>query len=221
MKFYRDSNENPSRDYSGFGILLSNLLVIGYALHQGWTLGDMMGIYWMQSVLIGFFHFFRILLLRSFSTEGFTSNGERVPETPGGKRSTALFFAVHYGFFHVIYLVFLLGFGSGESPPGDGTGEEEGTGSFWFILSVLGFFLGHAVSFFENVRADLRGRPNLGTMMFLPYARILPMHLTIIFGNQVDSKTFSMILFTGLKTAADYLMHIVEHRVLQKRARDV
>jgi hypothetical protein len=26
-----------------------------------------------------------------------------------------------------------------------------------------------------------------------------------------------MLLFTGLKTAADYLMHIVEHRVLQKK----
>lgn len=221
VKFYRDSTENPSRDYSGFGILFSNLLVIGYALHQGWTLGEMMGIYWAQSVLIGFFHFFRILLLKSFSTDGFTSNGEPVPETAKGKRMTAIFFAVHFGFFHIVYLVFLLGFGhEAEGPATGSSAEVGGSGSFWFLISVLGFFLGHAFSFYENVKADLKNRPNLGTMMFLPYARIIPMHLTIIFGNQVDSKSFSMILFTGLKTAADYLMHIVEHRVLQKKAKD-
>lgn len=208
MKFCKDTPETNSKDYSGIGILLSNVLVIAYALVDGWDLPLMMVIYWAQSVIIGIFHFFRILLLRSFSTDGFTSNGQRVPETAEGKRSTALFFAVHYGLFHLVYAVFLF------LPHA----KEVGEGLFWILVSVAGFLAGHAYSFYQNVRADLAGRPNLGTMMFLPYARILPMHLTILFGSQVQPGTGSLLLFSGLKTVADYVMHIVEHRVLQKPA---
>jgi hypothetical protein len=218
VKFYSQSEDSSSKDYSGIGILISNALVIVYAMVENLDPGPMMVIYWAQSVIIGFFHFFRILLLKSFSTEGFTSNGTRVPETSKGKWSTALFFAVHYGFFHLIYFIFIVGFGSwgleDEVTPEVATGRD-GVEP-WFLLSVLGFVFGHAYSFYRNVRADLKRRPNLGIMMFLPYARIIPMHLTIIFGNEVASGRQTVFLFSVLKTGADYLMHIVEHRILQK-----
>lgn len=206
MRFYRDSEAPASKDYSGIGILLSNVVAIVFAMIDDWGLGPLMIIYWAQSVIIGFFHFFRILLLRTFCTEGFTSNGQRVPESPAGKWSTALFFAVHYGFFHLVYIIFIVGFATGS-----------GGGGSWFFLSVLGFLVGHGYSFYQNVKSDLEHRPNLGTMMFLPYARILPMHLTILFGNMVGSHSISVLLFSVLKTGADYLMHIVEHRVLRKK----
>ncbi len=216
MRLYKETVETPSKDYSGIGILLSNVLAIVYALIAGWDLGAMMGVYWVQSVIIGFFHFFRILLLKSFSTEGFTSNGQRVPETSAGKRSTAFFFAVHYGFFHFGYAIFLIVLAvEGEGNPVAGLGA----GFVWFLLSVLGFLFGHGYSFYQNVKADLTGRPNLGTMMFLPYARVIPMHLMILLGSQMGSGLASLLLFSGLKTGADYLMHIVEHRFLQKKAK--
>lgn len=218
MKLYNDSEGSKSKDYSGIGIIITNVLVILYAVIDHWDLGSMMLIYWVQSVIIGFFHFFRILLLRSFCTEGFTSNGQRVPETAKGKWSTALFFAVHYGFFHLIYLFFLFGIssqGAGDATADDVELTEEG-GIPWGLLSVIGFFLGHGYSFYQNVKADLKRRPSLGTMMFLPYARVIPMHLTIIFGNMIASNTATVLLFSSLKTGADYLMHIVEHRILQK-----
>jgi hypothetical protein len=218
VKLYNDSEGSKSKDYSGIGIIITNVLVIIYAVIDDWDLGSMMLIYWVQSVTIGFFHFFRILLLRSFCTEGFTSNGQRVPETAKGKWSTALFFAVHYGFFHLIYLFFLFGIdsqGAGDEIADDVALTEEG-GIPWGLLSVIGFFLGHGYSFYQNVKADLKRRPSLGTMMFLPYARIIPMHLTIIFGNMIASSTVTVLLFSTLKTGADYLMHIVEHRILQK-----
>lgn len=226
MKLYKDAVETNSKDYSGAGILVSNVLVIVFAVIEGWSLGSMMVIYWVQSVVIGIFHVFRMLLLRSFCTEGFTSNGTRVPENAKGKRSTAIFFAFHYGFFHLIYGFFLIA--------GTATGADDAAaattpaaepsplagwfdGPFWFVISVLGFVAGHAYSFYQNVRADLERRPNLGVMMFMPYARILPMHLTLILGSLAGAGFGSMLLFSGLKTGADYLMHIVEHRVLQKK----
>ncbi len=220
VQFYNQSGETTSKDYSGIGILVSNVLAVVFALIDGWGLGNLMLIYWWQSVLIGFFHFFRIILLKSFCTEGFTSNGTRVPETNKGKFSTAVFFAVHYGFFHLVYVVFLIGFASadgGEAEPGVDPTDGESSRLLWFVLSMLGFIFGHAYSFYQNVRADLQNRPNLGTMMFLPYARIIPMHLTIILGSMSGSGMGSLLLFSGLKTGADYVMHIVEHRVLRRK----
>jgi hypothetical protein len=40
------------------------------------------------------------------------------------------------------------------------------------------------------------------------------MHLTILSGGMVGAGLGSMLLFSGLKTLADYLRQIVEHRVL-------
>jgi len=52
--------------------------------------------------------------------------------------------------------------------------------------------------------------------MFFPYIRIVPMHLTIIFaGNAIEQGstiTGLMVLFLLLKTAADAIMHWIEHR---------
>ncbi len=223
MKLYKETPAPPSKDYSGIGILVSNLLVIVFAVLEGWSLSSMMLIYWVQSVIIGIFNFFRMLLLRSFCTEGFTSNGTRVPENAKGKRSTAIFFAIHYGLFHLGYGMFLIAGpteGSGEGKPS--APEAIGwagwfDGPVWFVISILGFVAGHGYSFYQNVKADLERRPNLGLMMFLPYARILPMHLTILLGGMAGANFGSMLLFTGLKTVADYLMHIVEHHLLQKK----
>lgn len=223
VKLYKETPATSSKDYSGIGILVSNLLAIALAVIEGWSLGSMMVIYWVQSVVIGIFHVFRMLLLRSFCTEGFTSNGTRVPENAKGKISTAIFFAIHYGFFHLIYGIFLIvgaasGIGEGETPapePAQPAGWFDGP--VWFVISILGFVAGHGYSFYQNVKADLESRPNLGVMMFMPYARILPMHLTILLGGMVGATFGSMLIFSGLKTAADYLMHIVEHRVLQKK----
>jgi hypothetical protein len=49
--------------------------------------------------------------------------------------------------------------------------------------------------------------------MFYPYARIIPMHLTISFGSLSGD---ALPLFLVLKTFADATMHIVEHNVLRK-----
>jgi len=223
VKLYKESVEISSRDYSGVGILVSNLLVIVFAVLEGWSLSSMMVIYWVQSVIIGIFNFLRMLLLRSFCTDGFTSNGQRVPENAKGKRSTAIFFAIHYGLFHLVYGMFLIvgpteGSGEGESAAPEATGWAGWfDGPIWFVISILGFVVGHGYSFYQNVKADLERRPNLGVMMFLPYARVLPMHLTILLGALAGANFGSLLLFTGLKTVADYVMHIVEHRVLQKK----
>jgi len=58
-------------------------------------------------------------------------------------------------------------------------------------------------------------KQNIGTIMFYPYARILPMHLLIVGGFFLadgGAQTAAVVLFLILKTGADTVMHYIEHR---------
>ncbi len=169
---------------------------------KGWTLIDLMLVYWLQSVIIGVSYFARILALDKFSTENFTINDRAVAPTCGTKIQTACFFAVHYGLFHVVYLIFILS---------ETSLAAIADPQLW--ICALAFAGNHVYSYRYNRDADGRGTPNIGTLMFTPYLRILPMHLTIVFGL-MSSSLFGLAFFGTLKTAADVAMHAVEHRVL-------
>lgn len=214
-------------DRATLGIVASNLLTLVIAWWQDWPLALMLWPYWCQSVVIGWFARKRILTLGNFSTEGFRINDRAVEPTPQTQRSTANFFALHYGFFHLVYFIFLLAMSamSGE-PAAAGGGTHVVQPSFERIhasdvLLVLGlslsFWYSHRASHREHVEADLRRVPNIGTLMFMPYLRVIPMHLTIILGMALGDD-WGRLLFGGLKTAADVLMHKIEHRWLQGSA---
>jgi uncharacterized protein DUF6498 len=193
-------------DISTWILLASNIWVLILYLKDGSDLGTILIIYWIQSVIIGFFNFFRILGLKEFSTEGFLVNGRAVKPTRKTKIQVAWFFAFHYGFFHLIYAIFLI---SVFIAP-----ENARTISLSLILgSAAIFFANHLFSFFYNRNRDT-GEENIGQIMFLPYARILPMHLMIIFGVFLKG-TIGLIIFISMKTIADLTMHIFEHKKLK------
>ena len=190
------------RDRSVAVLLGSNLFTIVLALVQQWNVGELMWIYWGQSVVIGYFNFRRILDLREFSTEGFRINKRAVEPTRKTQRETAVFFAVHYGFFHFGYLVFLL------------AETDIGSGLPWvgIAVCVLAFYLNHLFSYRYNRERERERIPNIGSIMFFPYLRIIPMHLMIVAGSRfMGSSTLALLIFLLLKTAADVAMHVVEH----------
>jgi hypothetical protein len=197
-------------DNSVWSLLAANLFAIVVTLATHMTLRELLLVYWVQNVVIGASFFIRILSLENFSTEGFTINERPVEETPASKRKVALFFAVHFGLFHFVYLMFLAAGGTR-----DGAAPDFGL-DFW--VCVLAFVVNHVYSLRENVRNDRRGRPNLGTLMFLPYARVVPMHLAIILGGAPFMAGTTLLLFMALKVGADVTMHTVEHHTLQKAA---
>lgn len=144
------------------------------------------------------------LCLERFDASGIRMNGRPVAETAGAKRHVVLFFAVHYGIFHLVYLGFV------AFDAGDELGAPGG-----YLLCTLVFIANHGYSLVHNIRRDAQGRPSIGALMFLPYARILPMHLTILFGGVLFSGTLAFVLFGALKTAADLIMHSLEHHLFQ------
>ncbi|BAO43139.1 DUF6498-containing protein [Thiolapillus brandeum] len=195
-------------DNSLWGLLLANLVTIVLAVLQGWDLLLVMWVYWCQSVIIGIFNFWRMLTLKKFTTKGLKMNGSPVAATDSTRRQVSFFFLFHYGFFHLVYLIFLLaGSTEGERPDFFSPGP---------LLMVLLFFINHAWSFFSNRKREAEAVPNIGTLMFLPYARIIPMHLTLVLGGVLISGRFWLVLFLALKTGADLIAHVAEHARLRR-----
>ena len=192
--------KNYLLDSSSVSLLTSNIIVIILAIVQKWEISTVLWVYWMQSIIIGFFQFLRILFLKKFSTENFIINNKPVLPTPNTKIFTAFFFMFHYGFFHFLYAIFLFNFFRSSQ-------------SFNFAYLFLGgfiFFLNHAFSFYQNRTIDQQKTQNIGILMFSPYARIIPMHLIIILGAIFAQ--FALIPFLILKTLTDLIMHIIKHK---------
>lgn len=190
-------------DRSLFFLFLANLITIVQAVWQEWNLTSVMWIYLGQSLSIGFYNWLRLRCLKRFSTGGILVNGKPVGPNAKTQRWFSSFFALHFGFFHLVYIFFLL-----MSPSQPKWPEIR-----WIIVFAVIFFINHGFSFRTHVKADLKVRRNIGALMLFPYARIVPMHITLVVGaNMWKESYFSLVLFLSLKTLADLIMHSIEHR---------
>lgn len=189
------------RDFSVIALLVSNVIVIIMAIVAKWQTDAFLWAYWFQSIIIGFFHFLRILYLQNFSTENFTVNNQPQSPTAAIKTFTAFFFAFHFGLFHFVYAMLLGAFFT--------TDFRFVTASFG--LSAFIFFINHLFSFLYNRKNDEKNKPNLGKLLFAPYSRILPIHLTILIGALFNQR-FILILFLLIKTGVDIVLHTFKHR---------
>ncbi|RDV01105.1 DUF6498-containing protein [Undibacter mobilis] len=184
---------------SSWALLGVNLGVIGLAVTQDWSLATVLASYWLQSIIIGLFQAQKMADLTVFSTEGVKMNDVPVQPTVATKRGMVAFFLVHYGFFHLVYAMFIVQYGA--IAWGD------------VALSGLAFFANHLFSYLDNRGRVRKVPPNIGTMMAFPYIRILPMHAFIIGGALLAATGgWAIALFMALKTIADEAMHIIEHR---------
>lgn len=218
------------QDPSSWTLILTNLITLILAIIQKWNIGDLLWIYLIQSIIIGFFNVVKILSLKNFSATGYIIGDKEAKPTKKTKTFSALFFAFHYGLFHLIYALFLRDFLTLEFD------------KFLILKMSTLFFVNHLFSFFYNLKNDQK--INIGKLMFLPYYRIIPMHLTIIgagvlfipasvliglflvvthlfFGTIDPTALLSIIgsmagitltiIFLVLKTLADVSAHIFEH----------
>lgn len=197
---------------STWSLIFSNLSVIFFALIDNLAASDVLWIYWGQSVIIGVFNFLNIISLKEFSTEGFKQGGKQALPTKGVKISTAVFFLFHYGFFHFVYAMFIGGFDSMNYV------NSSNSGSNFVLYSSVIFFVSYLIEFISSRFKPSDELPNIGKMMFAPYIRIIPMHLTIILGGFVtafgdifstDPNLFIIILFAAIKTSVDLVTHSI------------
>jgi len=197
------ADEGRQMGASIVGLVAGNVLLAASVFLGDLGLAEVVWAFWAHSVVIGGYHYVRMMKLQDFSTEGMTFNDRPVPETPAGRRNSANFFLMHYGIFHAAYLGFLFEWGA----PGPETWP-------WLTGGGLGFLAGEHAAYRRHVRTDATWRPNLGTMMMQPYLRIVPMHLTILGG-----RVASALIFLPLKLAADVGSYLVDEHMDAERAR--
>lgn len=199
--------QGVSDDRSASLLIFSNLIIIVLAVVQRWQLIELLWVYWLQNIIIGFFNWRRMMNLKEFSTENLKSDGRQPPPTRKTKRSMVHFFLLHYGFFHAAYLFFLIQF----------IGDIPNQAMLHGTIGLTIFFFNHSFSYRYNRELDDASLPCIGNIMFLPYFRIIPMHLVIWFAATMGIRSlWSLVFFLLLKTTADVLMHLIEHAINRK-----
>ena len=194
------------RDPTVLLLIFSNLLIIFLAVQQSWAVLDLLWIYWAQSLIIGFFSFLKLLTFKGYLDTSVSISPALNQFVT--KLFLAVFFAFHYGFFHVVYAIFLSIFSAFSF---------SFLMSFNFVLAVGVFFINHLFSFLYYYFKPKKDQ-DISKMVFAPYFRIIPMHLTIIAGGfllMFNAFILLLVFFMLLKTIADVAMHVFEHADLQ------
>ena len=185
---------------STLALILANLVPLAGVLLLGWDLGAIMILYWAESAVVGVVNLLKMAMI--------------------GKWTVLLlgpFFLGHYGGFmagHLlfIYALFVQGIDGGEDLP-----VSEVMRDFLGLWpALLATVVSHGLSFRLNFigRREYVGR-RLRDQMHDPYARIIAMHVTIIFGGFValllGTPLPALALLVVLKTGADARAHLREH----------
>jgi len=201
-------------------LLFANLVTIVLTIVQHWDLATVMFIYWAQSIIIGIF---TVVSLLGADTAALAENMGKSMREQGGSGTVSTrfvraytcllagFFALHYGLFHWGYYAFIVEsgiFGSVNfSDP-----------NIWFSCGL--FFANHLYSHITYRHEGPKGAGYVNEQFFRPYQRIIPMHLTIIFGSMVvfalqvfgiDATMPVLVLFLLLKTRSDIFAHLSKH----------
>jgi hypothetical protein len=207
-----------SRQFALVTLLAANAVAIAFFLAGDNSVIQVLWIYWLQSVIIGLVNVVRIarlplgdLQIQGMSNEASNRFGIAI------KGFLATFFTLHYGGFHFGYMLFLIVLGTETTfTVGSSVSQmnlnESGVAVGAVLLSGLVFAVHHTLTYVREQQEMHHGQhaqANAFTALFRPYARIIPMHLTIILGPLLALKfgTDGMfVLFMILKTAIDVML---------------
>ncbi len=181
-------------DWSLWVLIIFNLYLLDYYQQHPTETGTLIFLYWAQSVLIGVVNFFEILTAKT-KPGTFTINDKPVGGDGKGTGCVALFFLVHYGIFHFVYLIFIVV-------------KMFRSINFHFVLIGVGILAASMVLDFIMRKVNQHEKEmSIGTIFFLPYTRIVPMHFMILLPEFIHINNFTVFII--LKIVMDLLMHFV------------
>lgn len=186
-------------------LIVMNLIPLIGVFYFGWDAGTIVFLYWLENVIIGLLNIPKIISCRG-------GPGRR-HESIGGLAYLSVFFAFHYGLFCFGHYVFLQSTYRDLPKFGEILPALLSPVLFW---SLLGLTLSHVVSMSVNFygRGEFKFR-SANAQMFIPYSRIVLLHIVIIFSGFVaiasGQGTATLILLVLLKIAFDLAAHIIEH----------
>jgi Family of unknown function (DUF6498) len=192
-------------------LVAANLLPLYGVLAWGWEVFPLLALFWMENVMVGVLNVARMLCVDPVDAPLWLAKLFVVP-----------FFCVHYGMFTFVHGLFVF-----SSMLGGQGYEASGSGllgpalraahdfNLWLPLGALA--ASHLFSFFWNYlyRGEFR-RAALSLLMMKPYARVMVLHVTILFGGlaamKLGSPVWALCLLVGVKMAIDVHAHRKEHK---------
>lgn len=207
----------PSRVSTSLVTLAAaNAIPLVGVLFFGWDLAQILILFWAETVVIGFFTFWKILLSKKIDDReaaAYAALKKPLPVKPQAivKVFFLLFFPVHFGFFMLGHAFFLTSLFGSISPQ---TFTALSFGGIGF--SLLSLFVSHLISFFTNYigkKEYLQYSPQ--ALMVQPYKRVMIMHITVLLGGLVvsflGSPVYAIAFLVLIKTVFDISSHTKEH----------
>ena len=193
---------------------LANALPIAGVLLLGWKVFPLVLLYWLENVVVGGFNVGKLLLAQ--------------PQEPAysvGKLFLIPFFVFHFGMFTLVHGVFVFAlFGAKSLPRFDSLAElPEAIRAYHLGWGVLALVVSHGLSFYWNYfeNGEYR-RASLPILMMQPYARLVVLHLAVLFGGWIvltlGSPLLALLVLVALKTAADVRAHQAERHTFMEAA---
>lgn len=198
----KESQEEPLSLTSGSSValILANVVPIIGVLFFGWSVGDVMLLYWSESAVIGIYNIAKMWVIGRWLT-----------------LFLGPFFFGHFGGFMVGHLLFIYGFIIKGGKASGGIPLSEVFSEFVALApAVIALFISHGVSFVVNFlgRKEYEGRV-ITKQMGEPYRRIFVMHITLLFGGfltmQFANPLPALVLMIVLKVGVDLRAHLSEH----------
>jgi|GEM_PF-218785 len=193
--------ENPGLQATSTRVLvLANLIPLLGVLLDGWSVGDIMLLFWAESAIIGFFNLLKMWVIGRWSIV-----------------FLGPFFLGHFGGFMVGHLLFIYALFLTGPDSTDPSVSQVFTDFVVLWPALLGLTVSHAISFRMNFlgRQEYQNR-TVNDQMSAPYKRIIIMHMTIIFGGFLtmafETPLLALVLLIVLKILVDVKAHVSEHR---------
>jgi hypothetical protein len=217
------------RHKSAIVLIVANMIPLFGLFFAGWNAFDMVFLYWLENVIIGFFNVCKMLTYGLIATPDFKT-GE-----PGKRALTATerlqvllamvllsaFFCFHYGIFTFVHGVFVVSFMQFGQVVGGGAPQsgfdivpyamQRVRGDL--LIPFLSLFASHGFSFVYNFlyKREYTRVTAMG-IMAAPYGRVLVMHFTVLIGGIISMflPVFMAVLLVVMKTGIDLGLHLKE-----------
>ena len=173
---------------SVIALVLSNVFSLMIVLLFGGGVGEIMLLYWLENVIVGFYNIPKMILVDA-------------------RKSLVMvpFFVVHYGIFAFVHGIFVrVIFVKGDVSMSN------------LVLAALPIFVSHGVSLFTNfIDGQEYRNKSADAQMVAPYARVIVLHLAVLlsgfFVMFLGLPIIALVLLAILKIFVDLRGHEREH----------
>lgn len=197
-------------------LILANLLPLVGVYLWGWSLTDLLLLYWLENAVVGAYTILTLLVAWREGPSTVTKIATKLFMVP--------FFTFHYGMFWFVHGLFLMTFfGGGPRLPGQPQGfllaplEDALSRGDAFMWPLLAIAVSHGVAFVTQFLATGEFRTaSENEVMVRPYGRVVVLHITIVVGGFLAAflgpSQGVLVMFVFVKIVADVMAHLREDR---------